>query len=298
MPIPEIIDVHTHCFTGRAGLPALVPVVGELKKRGFTRVVTLGLINTAFDRETAACIMPPFVDNRGAQTFDEADDLLGLADDLRPFLIPFADMRHLAGDPAPELSFRIGQGFMGIKGIYLPDENNDLGVRPIPDALGMTRAAYERRESEVFRFAEERGLPLLYHMDARRYGDRMESLLKDFPRARVNIPHLGVSRKAFAPFLERHENLFTDFAFLKTHVEKDPAGYRDFMVAFADRICFGTDALLHGLLECADYADMMDGLRLGPEITEKICSANPRRFLGPAAYENRGKAATQPSSIV
>lgn len=279
---PEIIDVHTHFFVKRSFGPELARGLGELRKAGVTRIVSVGLINERLSVSDAASVMPDFVKTLGDPGYDETDDILGLARDLFPMLIPFVDMRHLKGDVGLELTRRIGQGFRGIKGIYVPDENNDLKVRPLPEALGITLDQYREREWETFRFAEENNLPILYHMDAKRYGADMEALLSDFPRARILIPHLGISRKAFERVLNRHPNVFTDFASLLGHMRREPEGYGSFFSTWQDNVCFGTDAVLYRVEEIMDYARFIEGMGLPGEVVKKMCSENPRRFLGEA----------------
>lgn len=278
----EIIDVHTHCFVRRSFGPELSRSLGGLRKAGVSRIVSVGLINERLTPSDAASVMPSFVETRGDPGYDESADLLGLALDLAPALIPFVDMRHLSGDVNSELTRRTGQGFRGIKGIFVPDEHNDLGVRPLPDALGITPAQYRKREWETFAFAEGNNLPVLYHMDARRYGGDMEALLTDFPKVRVLIPHLGISRKAFEKVLERHPGVFTDFASLLGHMRKDPEGYGDFFRAWQDNVCFGTDAVLYRVEEIMDYVRFIGEMGLPEEVVRKICSENPKRYLGEA----------------
>lgn len=278
----EIIDVHMHCFVGRHQEAALARDIALLRREGLRRMVVAGLVNTHPDPETTWNLIPDYVENHGDPHFNEADDLLALAESVDHALLPFVDTRYLRGDVATALDGYMGQGFKGIKGIYLPDNGNDLGVGNVPDTLGISLDQYHRREWDLFAYAENHDLPLLYHMDARRYGGVMKDLLDDFPRVRVNFPHLGIGRKAFSAFLDRYPNVFTDIASLLPHMRSNPAGYRDFIMHYPDRVCFGTDAFLYQAGAALDYIRMVKELRLPEDIETQVFNGNPARFLGQA----------------
>jgi hypothetical protein len=278
----EIIDVHSHCFLGRSRTRWLGEGLARLRVEGLHRMVVVGLVNTSLDREAMWNLIPRSIAYEGDPRFFEAEDLLGFAEDHGPTLLPFVDTRHLWGDTASLLAGYVGRGFRGLKGIYLADERNDLGVASVPETFGISLAEYQRREWEIFAFAEARGLPLVYHMDARLYGDVMAALLDDFPRLRVDFAHLGIGRKAFSAVLDRYPNVYTDLASLLPHVQKNPASYRDFILHYSDRVCFGTDTNLYAPENTLDYIRMVREFDLPPEVEERVFSLNPRRFLGRA----------------
>lgn len=277
----EIIDIHTHCFTGRQHAVEVHNGLEMLKREGLRHMVVVGLVNTVLDSESMWNLMPRFVENRGDPLFNEAADLLDLATQTGPVLLPFVDTRHLWGkDVSTSLSGYIRRGFMGIKGIYLADDGNDLGVGNVPDTLGITLAQYQRREWEIFAFAQDHDLPIVYHMDARRYGELMKALMEDFPNVRVDFAHFGIGRNAFRMFMDRYPNVFTDIASLLPHIKANPSGYRDFIMHYDDRICFGSDAYLYAPHILLDYIHAVRELRLPEEVESKVLSENPRRFLG------------------
>jgi len=278
----EIIDVHSHCFTGRWHAEEVSRGLETLRMAGLRKMAVLGLINTQLDRKAMWGLIPGYVENRGDPFFNEAEDLLELTRLTDRTLVPFVDTRHLAGDVSSVLQGYIAKGFKGIKGIYLADAGNDLGVQSVPDALGITLKQYQQREWEIFSFAQSHDLPLVYHMDARRHGDVMQALLDDFPRVRVDFAHLGIGRKAFRPVIERNMNVFTDIAGLLPHIQKDPAGYRDFIMQYADRVCFASDALLYQSGTVLAYIQMVKDLQLPEDIETRVFSGNPARFLGRA----------------
>ena len=281
----EIIDVHTHCFTGLGDWEQVSCQLGALRRAGLTRVAVVGLVNTQLDAEAVWNLLPRY-ENRGNPLFHEASDLLELTRLSGQALIPLVDTRHLSGDVPVALKGYLEQGFRGVKGIYLADNDNDLGVGNVPDSFGITLEQYQRREWEIFAFAHHHDLPLLYHMDARRYGDLMHALLDDFPGVRVNFPHFGISRSAFGKVLERYPNVCTDLSSMLPHIRKNPASYRDFIMHYPDRVCFGSDAFLYTLDTVFDYIDVVRELNLPDEIEAQVFSLNPARFLG-SALETR-----------
>lgn len=281
----EIIDVHMHCFAGREDAEAVSRDIGKLRREGLRHLVVAGLVNTRLDPEAMWKLIPDFVENRGDPLFHETENLLELARLSDQAIVPFVDTRPLWGDVATVLNGCLRQGFRGIKGIYLPDEGNDLGdlgVRGVPEAFGISLEQYRRREWEIFSFAQTHGLPLLYHMDARRYGDEMRALLDDFPEVRVDFPHLGIGRKAFSAFLDRYPNVYTDVAGLLPYIRGNPISYRDFILHYPDRVCFGSDAFLYKTECVPDYIRMIRDLRLPEEIEYQVFTGNPARFLGRA----------------
>ncbi len=278
----EIIDVHTHCFVGRRHADAISREIKVLQREGLRHMVVVGLVNTHLDSESAWNLIPDFAENRGDPSFHEAEDLLELARLSDPVLLPLVDTRHLWGDVPALLQGYIDQGFRGIKGIYLADAGNDLGVGNVPDTFGISLKQYQRREWEVFAFAAARDLPVLYHMDARRYGDVMTALLDDFPRVRVNFAHFGIGRSAFRKILDRYPNVYTDLSSMLPHIKANPASYRDFILHYPDRVCFGSDAFLYTLASVLDYIAMVRALELPEEIESQVFSGNSRRFLGRA----------------
>lgn len=278
----RIIDVHMHCFTGILHLSTVLKDIETMRSGGVGAVVVVGLVNTSLDADAIWKLIPDYVENRGDPLFNEVKDLLELTRVSDQFIIPFVDTRHLSGTVATALGSYIKQGFRGIKGIYLPDERNDIGSQGVPNALGITLQQYHQREWEIFSFANDHDLPLLYHMDSRQYEDVMLSLLSDFPTLRINFAHLGIGRKKFSAILDRYQNVYTDIANLLPHVRNNPVSYRDFIMHYPDRVCFGSDAMLYQPEIVLDYVDMVKSLRLPEEVENQIFNGNPARFLGSA----------------
>lgn len=278
----EIIDVHLHCFASVGQAAELGRGLERLRREGVRHLAVMGLVNTHLDERAIWNLMPSYVENRGDALFNEASDLLDLARLQGPMLVPLVDARHLWGPVSSVLGQYMDRGFRGLKSVYLPDNDNDLGVGNVPDTFGISLEQYHRREWEIFDFARRHDLPLVYHMDARRYGDVMLRLLEDFPEVRVCFPHLGISRRSLAKILDRYPGVYTDLAAMAPHVRANPESYRDFILHYPERICFGSDAFLYTPARVLDHIHMVRELNLPPEIETRIFSTNPRAFLGRA----------------
>lgn len=276
----EIIDVHCHCFAGLEQAEMVSGGLARLREAGVGHLAVMGLVNTGLDKEDVWKLIPEGFDNLGDALFNEADDLLRFARESDAMLFTMLDTRMLNGNVPSFLEEHVKRGFRGIKGLYLADDGNDLGLISVPDTFGISLKQYQQREWEIFAFAEANRLPVLYHMDANRYGDVMRAILDDFPLLRINFPHFGIGRKAFRIILDRYPNVYTDIAYMLPHIQNNPASYCDFISHYQDRVCFGSDALIYQPEIVLEYIALVRSLRLSKEIENKVFSGNPRRFLG------------------
>lgn len=278
----EIIDVHCHCFAGLGQVEMVSGGLARLRDAGVNHMAVMGLVNPCLNEQDVWKLIPEGFDNLGDALFNEVDDLLEFTHQSNTMLFPMLDTRMLTVDALSSLPEYIARGFRGIKGLYLVDDGNDLQVTSVPDTFGISVQQYHLREWEIFAFAEANDLPVLYHMDANRYGDVMQAIMNDFPRLRINFPHFGIGRKAFSKILDRYDNVFTDIAYMLPHIESNPASYSDFINHYQDRVCFGSDALIYQPEVVFDYIKLLKSLNLSSEVEAKVFSANPRRFLGKA----------------
>lgn len=276
----EIIDVHCHCFAGMGQSERVLFGLNELRNAGVRHMAVMGLVNPSLDEQDVCKLIPEGFENLGDPLFNEADDLLELTRQSGAMLQPMLDTRMFTAEALSSLPEYVARGFCGIKGLYLVDDGNDLNVVSVPETFGISAQQYHQREWQIFAFAEANDLPVLYHMDANRYGDVMQAILNDFPRMRINFPHFGIGRKAFSKILDRYPNVYTDIAYMLPHMQNNPDSYRDFISHYPDRVCFGSDALLYQPEVVLEYVGLVRSLKLPSEIEDKVFSANPRRFLG------------------
>ena len=276
----EIIDVHCHCFAGRELAEQVAAGLVRLRSAGVSHLAVMGLVNTSFSAEDVWKLIPEGFDYLGEPLYYEADDLLEFTNDSGGMLFPMVDTRCLRGDVPALLQGYVADGFRGIKGLYLADDGNDLRIAGIPEVFGISLEQYHQREWQIFAFAEDNDLPVIYHMDANRYGDVMQAILEDFPGLRINFPHFGIGRRAFSAILDRYPNAYTDIAYMLPHMQNNPVSYRDFICHYPDRVCFGSDALLHQPEIVLEYIDLVRSLQLPEKVETQAFSGNPRRFLG------------------
>jgi hypothetical protein len=276
----EIIDVHCHCFAGPGQSDVVSSGLARLRRAGVSHMAVMGLVNTRFNVQEIRKLIPEGFDNLGDPLFYEADDLLQFTRESGAMLFPMIDTRCLDGDVPSLLHDYVKLGFRGIKGLYLADDGNDLKVASIPETFGISLQQYQQREWQIFAFAEANDLPVVYHMDASRYGDVMQAILDDFPRMRINFPHFGIGRKAFRKVLDRYANVYTDIAFMAPHIRNNPESYRDFISYYPDRVCFGSDALLYQPEIVLEYIELVKLLKMPDELEARVLAGNPRRFLG------------------
>lgn len=279
-PSQEIIDVHCHCFAGVAQAEQIAAGLARLRQAGVRQLAVMGLTNTDLAQNDISRLVPEGFENQGDPLFYEVDTLLQFAAASHGLIFPLADTRCLAGEVKEQLTEYVARGFRGIKGLYLADERNDLRIASVPDVFGISLEQYQKREWEIFAFAEAQSLPVVYHMDAREYGDVMHAILQDFPRLRINFPHFGIGRRAFSKILDRYPNVYTDIAFMRPHIHENPQSYRDFIAHYPDRVCFGSDALLYQPEIVLDYIELVRTLDLPKKLESALFFHNPGAFLG------------------
>ena len=276
----EIIDVHCHFFAGLGQAERVSHGLAQLRKEGVSHMAVMGLVNTSLNAQEVWKLIPEGFENLGDPLFNEADNLLQFAQQNGSMLFPMLDTRMLNGEVQGFLHKHLLRGFRGIKSLYLADDGNDLGLSSVPSTFGISLKQYHQREWKIFAFAEANDLPVLYHMDANRYGEVMQGILDDFPRLRINFPHFGIGRKAFRKFLDRYPNVSTDIAFMLPHIHNNPESYSDFINHYQDQVCFGSDALIYQPEVVLKYIELVRSMKLSEGVEKKVFSENPRRFLG------------------
>lgn len=284
------IDVHLHwCLFGRD--PALVKSeLIQLERDGFEAVVILPLPGMGASPQRVLNLVPGAYRDLCSLT-DEAtshDDL----DSWRDFktewdneehelkLLSFIDLR--AWDGLKDLSEWWQGGHDGIKGILVAEEDSETMVMPpMRETPGISREDYFDAQRKLFKFTREKNVPLLYHVDVTLHGDFIDDQLKAYSDLKINIPHLGFSRKLFADILERHTNVVSDISSLAPYIRSAPDEYREFIMAFPERIMLGSDAIsCHSFKEPSLYLNLVKSLGLPEDTEAALLGGNARRFLG------------------
>jgi hypothetical protein len=283
------IDVHCHwCVFDFPG-GWIEEELSELREAGHAAVVVFVLASLGLPPEKVPLLVPrQFHSVRGLTDIDGShqDDLdswfafaRGGADQRSPQVIPFLDVR--AWDGELDLLPILARGFRGLKDVlFLEEDAERMNIRPLRHLYGFSREEYRERHRKVFTLAEETGLPLVYHADLTAHADFVADLLSCHPRARVNIAHLGFSRRVMAGFLTEFPALFTDVSALADHMVARPHAYVEFLCRFADQVLLGSDSLMGWDLQPALRHARVVAELAPPDVADSILRRNPRRFLG------------------
>jgi len=230
--------------------------------------------------------------------------LLELAKQDPDFIIPFASVNPSDPDAVAVLRDAVGKGARGIK---LMSGHPDYYRAPLdsPPLLA------------VFEVARVAGIPVLMHVSPMRLPQQMpefEHLLKAFPTVTVIAAHYARTPPDFSEtkrLLDSYPNLFMDVSMgaglprYQGEIPRYLRPYREFILAYQDRLLWGTDMILDDeeteafirarietdflVLGKRLYVDPQPGkdrsvvefgLDLPRPVLEKIFYENPGRILG------------------
>jgi len=237
---------------------------------------------------------------------DHNNALLVAAAGQDPRVIPFAAVDPTRPAALARLEHWIDRGARGLK-LY---SGHALFYREPLDAP---------RAMALYRLAEDRGLPLVFHVNTARYGAEFERVLQQHRDLRVNCPHfcLQLTRPdRLRRWLERYPNLWLDVSFgFYVHqgfrlVSEDRGALRRLILRHADRFLWSADLVVDETLDQAGivaawraYLAMLaarefehegrryHGLDLPPAVVRQILVDNPRAWLGDAAKTKQNQPA-------
>lgn len=224
----ERIDVHVHLVDGQRDA-----LLAALDRRGIAAAVV---------------IASPHLDVRSGVTLDESGLLRGwqaandrLLDETaghRDRLLPFITVEPAEVEIA-ELEAWFARGACGVK-LYFGHQR--LHPRPLDDA----------RHARLFAWLEAERVPVLAHVNTVRYRDELASLLRAYPELELVCPHLCGSRTEVA----RLEALLREFPRLRVDtshgggvhgaegfaaIEREHERVRALIEAAPERFLFGSD---------------------------------------------------------
>jgi len=107
----------------------------------------------------------------------------------------------------------------------------------------------------IYAFAEEKSLPIMFHVNVSKFGADLRRVLSKYPDLRVAVPHFMISSVKLSrvtKLFDDYPNLYTDVSFGHTpfmaaglrRLSKLSPKFRDFFEAYPDRILFGADLVL------------------------------------------------------
>lgn len=166
----------------------------------------------------------------------------------------------------------------------------------------------------IYQYCEEKQIPILFHVNAGKFQEEFETVLKKFPRVKIICPHFCLSTIAIDRFeylMDTYPGLYTDLSFgyidfLKAgllRISRDPEKMKAAILKYQDRILFGTDMVVtsapyktvtwlsdvtrayRNMLEKEQYSFFgtgpmtLRGLHLDKPVLEKIYRKNFEKFF-------------------
>lgn len=286
----RFIDIHTHwCLFGRD--PQKVSTELEwLEQRGYEKLAVYPLPSLGATPEKVLDMVPgayrELVGLNPERTAN--DDLESWLEFERQWkakprtleLLSFLDVR--AWDGKKDLTPWWAGGHTGLKSILIEEEDGTkMAMPPLRSVNQTSRAGYLEAQRAVFEAADRYGVPLVYHVDLSLHLGFVEECLGAYPNLRVNIPHLGFSRRLMGELFNRFPALYSDLSSLGPHIEKKPDSYRSFILNHPDRIMLGSDVIASfDMRQAYKYVDWIKNLSLPTEVESSVFFNNARRFLG------------------
>ncbi len=236
-------DAHIHFFY-KCPSTELESIFGLLERSGLAGMNILVMAEFPAEISTYLKMIPgafhPSVTQEAFENQKDPFAAINLSHQLK--IIPFLDARFMENNIHEKIKMYRQRGFKGLKLLYVPEEDTALGIGGMEKTFHRTLKESEKITSLIIESASCLGMPILMHVDLRRYGDFVERMICSYPKTNFNIPHFGFSRKIISYLLDQYPNCYTDTSSLVSFMEKDPVPYKSFIHQHQDRILFGSDA--------------------------------------------------------
>jgi hypothetical protein len=275
----KFYDAHIHFFYN---CPAgdLKRIFEDLESMGLAGMDVLVISEFPSEIETVLKMIPgvyhPHVTANSLENQKNPFPTLKLADHFN--MNPFLDARFIEDDIERKISMAHQKGFKGLKLLYVPEEDLEYRIGGMEKAFQRTRKKSEEITALLIGSASSHGMPILMHVDLRKYGDFVAEMIRTHPRTNFNIPHFGFSRKTVSSLLDHYPNCYTDLSSLRTFMETDRDSYRDFIWRYRDRILFGSDAIVGQPERIESVLNFLEGFLENAEIFSKLINQNYLTF--------------------
>jgi predicted TIM-barrel fold metal-dependent hydrolase len=197
----------------------------------------------------------------------------------------------------------------GAKGIKLYNGHSSFYEIPLDDPVMLP----------VYKYIEDNGMIILFHVNSNKYLDEFERVLQKFPNMKTVCPHFClISRKlnTLSGLMDNYPNLHIDMSFGAieftaagfNRFSSNPERFAQFIDQYQDRVFFGTDQVVtntktqkhsdelahvfEGYLRMLDskefhlkttwqdeYDEVYRGLELPAELLQKILIDSPQKLL-------------------
>jgi len=273
-------DSHIHFFYD-CSLGELQQKIGLLEKAGFAGMNVLVIAEYPAEKKSYLKMIPgayhSHVTPEALENQKDPFPILNFSTQLK--MVPFLDARFMENHIEEKIRRYRERGFKGLKLLYVPEEDTTLRIGGMEKTFGRAWKQSEKITALIIEQASFHGMPILMHVDLRRYGDFVEEMIRSHPKTHFNIPHFGFSRRAMSLLLDKYPNCYSDMSSLTSFMEKDPTAYKNFIQQHQDRILFGSDAVI-GQPESVESALLfMKGFLEDLEIFQKLTNKNYKRYM-------------------
>ena len=194
-------------------------------------------------------------------------------------IVPFLDARFMEKNIEEKIKMYRQRGFGGLKLLYVPEEDTTLRIGGMEKTFGRTCKQSEKITSLIIENASAQDMPILIHVDLRKYGSFIAEMIGTYPKTNFNIPHFGFSRRTISSLLDQYPNCYTDMSSLVSFMEKDPASYKSFIQHYQDRILFGSDAVIGQPESVQSTLEFMNRFLEDMEIFHKLVNKNYMNYM-------------------
>lgn len=281
----EYYDVHVHFFYD-CSLEELRQRLALLNQKGLGGINVLVIHEFPAERETCLKMIPgAYHSHVTPKALEHQKDPLEVVNLMHPLkIVPFLDARFMENRIEEKIRVYRKRGFQGIKLLYVPEEDETFQIGGMEKAFGRPPKQSEKITSLIIEEASALGMPILMHVDLRRYGDFVEEMIRSHPKTSFNLPHFGFSRKAMALLLNRYPNCYTDMSSLISYMEKEPTSYKNFIEHYQDRILFGSDAVIGQPEAILSALAFMRRFLVDPDLFHKITNKNYLHYMAHGSF--------------
>ncbi|MBM4279123.1 MAG: hypothetical protein FJ130_14780 [Deltaproteobacteria bacterium] len=276
----EYYDAHIHFFYD-CSLDELRQKISLLEKAGLAGINILVISEFPAEVDTYLKMIPgtyhSHVTQDALKNQKDPFAVFNLSPQLK--MVPFLDARFMENHIEEKVKTYRERGFIGLKLLYVPKEDVTFRIGGMESTFGRTCKQSEKITSMIIEQASSQRMPILMHVDLRRYGEFVEEMIGSHSGTNFNIPHFGFSKRAMSLLLDKHPNCYTDMSSLTSFMEKEPAAYKDFIQQYQDRILFGSDAVIGEPETVLSALEFMKRFLEDMEIFDKLSNKNYKNYM-------------------
>jgi hypothetical protein len=271
--VKKFYDAHIHIHILSSDIKSCLAILSEGGLSGFAALI---ITEYPADETKIKKMVPAFFhEHVSLDNFAKDKTVLPILNQFDNFNIwPYLDTRFIDTNIEEKIDAYRHDGFKGLKLLYVPEEDPVLKIGGMKQAFGRNQKVSEKITSLLIDSASRHHMPILLHIDLRRYADFAADVIEGHPGINFNIAHFGFSRRKVAYFLDKYSNCFTDSSGLTPYMEKEPDPYLDFITYYQDKILFGSDTIIHSPHTVHSEKNAIVQLIKDPGIHDKILFKN------------------------